>query len=296
MPTPKSDPVRIAVLGPVEVTHGANGVYLSERQRTLLAALALAYGEVVSVSQLTAALWGTAPPASARTKLQAHVSALRQALGQPARRVGGPLVTCASGYLLNLDGAELDLAEFDAVTRRARAARESGNPALESELCAAALGLWRGAPCADVTSPQIRAAAAPLAERRVLAVEAKAEADLAIGQFGVVAAELPPWVFRLPLRERLRGLLMVALYRLGCRVEALKLYRDGRRIMVSETGLEPGAQLRALHRRIMADAATARPVAVTGQLDTPSAVTSHRNGAGQIPAGRGINRLHERAS
>jgi DNA-binding SARP family transcriptional activator len=296
MHTPKSDPVRIAVLGPVEVTHGANVVYLSKRQQTLLASLALAYGEVVPVDQLIATLWGTAAPATARTKLQAHVSALRQALEQPARREGGPLVTCASGYLLSQDGADLDLAEFDTLMRRARTARESGDPAAESELSAIALGLWRGSPCADVISPLIRAAAAPLAERRVLAVEAKAEADLAIGRCAAVAAELPPWVFRLPLRERLRGLLMVALYRLGCRVEALKLYRDGRRIMVSETGLEPGAQLRALHRHIMADAGTAGPMAAAGRAAGQPAGTNYRDGVGQIADGRGINRLHERAS
>ncbi len=96
----------------------------------------------------------------------------------------------------------------------------------------------------------------------MLAVEAKAEADLSIGRCGAVAAELLPWLHRLPLRERLRGLLMIALYRLGCRAEALKLYREGRRIMISELGLEPGAQLRALHRHILADAGAVRPIAV----------------------------------
>jgi DNA-binding SARP family transcriptional activator len=289
------DHVRIGVLGPVEVIRGAGVVYLSERQRTLLAALALAYGEVVPVGQLIATLWGSAAPASARTKLQAHVSALRQALGQPPRRESGPLVTCACGYLLSREGAELDLAEFDFIMKEARSTA-AGDPVRESGLCADALALWRGAPCADVTSPLIRAAAVPLAERRVLAVEAKAEADLAIGRFAAVAAELPPWVFRLPLRERLRGLLMVALYRLGCRVEALKLYRDGRRIMVSETGLEPGAQLRALHRHIMADDGAIRPLAVARQPAAQSAGSGRRNGAGQIPDDRGINRLHGRAS
>jgi DNA-binding SARP family transcriptional activator len=228
----------------------------------LLAALALDYGKVVPVGQLIDMLWDGVPPATARTKLQAHVSALRQAIGQPVRQEGGPLVTSAAGYMLSGDGAELDLAEFDSTMKQARAIHESGHPAVGSELFANALALWRGPPFADVTAPAIRAAAAPLEERRVLAVEAKAEADLSIGRCGGVAAELPPWLFRLPLRERLRGLLMIALYRLGCRAEALKLYREGRQIMIRELGLEPGAQLQALHRHILADAGAVRPIAV----------------------------------
>jgi DNA-binding SARP family transcriptional activator len=157
------------------------------------------------------------------------------------------------------DAARLDLAEFDSLTAQARSAHESRQLAEASRLFASALALWRGAPFADVTSPVIAAAAVPLQERRVLTVEEKAEADLSLGRYAAVAAELPPWLFRLPLRERLRGLLMIALYRLGCRVEALKLYRDGRRIMTSQVGLEPGARLQALHRHILADTEVIRP-------------------------------------
>lgn len=254
--------MRINVLGAVEVTNGDKVIHLAERQRTLLAALALEYGKVVSVDQLIGTLWDGPPPATARTKLQGHVSALRQAIGQPVRHEYGPLMTSAAGYMLSGDSAVLDLAEFDAIMERARTTHESGHPAIGSELFGSALAMWRGSPFADVTSPVIRAAAAPLEERRVLAVEAKAEADLSIGRCGGVAAELPAWLFRLPLRERLRGLLMIALYRLGCRAEALKLYREGRRLMISELGLEPGAQLQALHRHILADAGVVRPISV----------------------------------
>jgi DNA-binding SARP family transcriptional activator len=273
--------VRINVLGLVEVARDDEVVHLAERQRTLLAALALDYGKVVPVDQLIDTLWNGAPPATARTKLQAHVSALRQAIGQPVRDERGPLVTYAAGYMLSGDATELDLAEFDSTMQRARSTHESGHPAVGSELFASALALWRGPPFADVTSPAIRAAAAPLEERRVLAVEAKAEADLSIGRCGAVAAELPPWLFRLPLRERLRGLLMIALYRLGCRAEALNLYREGRRIMISELGLEPGAQLRALHRHILADAGVVRPIAVPRRPARAPAETDHRSGIGE---------------
>jgi DNA-binding SARP family transcriptional activator len=273
-----SDLVRINVLGLVEVTHGGTVVHLAERQRTLLAALALEYGKVVSVDQLVGTLWDGAPPATARTKLQAHVSALRQAIGQPVRHECGPLMTLASGYMLSGDGASIDLAEFDAIMKRARSTHESGHPAVGSEMFANALALWRGPPCADISSPVIRAAAAPLEERRVLAVEAKAEADLSLGRCGTVAAELPGWLSRLPLRERLRALLMIALYRLGCRAEALKLYREGRRIMISELGLEPGAQLQALHKHVLADAGAVRPIAMPRRPARALAGTNHRSG------------------
>lgn len=259
MSTQANDTVRINVLGQVEMSHGGELIHLAERQRALLAALALDYGQVVPVDRLIEVLWDATPPATARTKLQAHVCALRQAAGQSVRDEHGPLVTCASGYMLCGDAAGLDLAEFDSLTGQGRSAHESRQLTEASRLFASALALWRGAPFAGVTSPAIAAAAAPLQERRVLAVEAKAEADLSLGRYAAVAAELPPWLFRLPLRERLRGLLMIALYRLGCRVEALKLYRDGRRIMTSQVGLEPGARLQALHRHILADAEAIRP-------------------------------------
>ena len=271
--------MRINVLGLVEVTRDDKVVHLAERERTLLAALAVEYGEVVPTGRLIGILWNGVPPATARTKLQAHVSALRQAIGQPVRDERGPLVTSGSGYMLSSDGADIDLAEFDFIMKRARSTHESGHPAVGSELFASALALWRGPPFADVTSPVIRAAAAPLEERRVLAVEAKAEADLSINRCGAVAAELPPWLFRLPLRERLRALLMIALYRLGCRAEALNLYREGRRIMISELGLEPGAQLRALHKHILADAGAVRPIAVPRRPAGTTAETDHQSGA-----------------
>src|ERR1700680_4742949 len=194
-----SDLVRINVLGPVEVASRGKLVHLVERQRTLLAALALEYGRVVSVDQLIVILWNGMPPATARTKLQAHVSALRQAMGQPVRDECGPLRTTGAGYMLSGDGAEIDLAEFDSTMKRARFTHEAGHPVVGSELFASALALWRGPPFADVASPVIRAAAAPLEERRLLAVEAKAEAALSIGRGGAVAAAVPACALRVAL-------------------------------------------------------------------------------------------------
>jgi DNA-binding SARP family transcriptional activator len=157
------------------------------------------------------------------------------------------------GYALCHECVQLDLAEFDRLAAEGRSALASGEPGPAAELFAGALALWRGPAFADAVLPALRSAAGPLAERRVLTVEAKAEADLALGCPEVVVAELSAWLAEMPLRELLRGQLMLALYRLGCRADALKIYRAGHRIMIAEAGLEPGPQLRSLHQRLLAD-------------------------------------------
>jgi len=178
----------------------------------------------------------------------------------PARRPGRECV-------------QLDLAEFDRLTAEGRRALAAGEPGPAGELFADALALWRGPAFADAVSPALRSAAGPLAERRVLTVEAKAEADLALGHPEVVVAELSAWLAEMPLRELLRGQLMLALYRLACRADALNVYRAGHRIMIAEVGLEPGPQLRSLHQRLLADdPALMEPLGVRAQgllLRTP---------------------------
>jgi len=247
--------VRINVLGPIEVwTGGDQPVRLvGQRQRALLAALALDHDKVVPVARLVDVLWDTHPPATAAAKVQAHVSGLRQALGHNAQQAAGPLVTRPPGYLLSCQGIEMDLAEFDTLVSRGTAAIASGQPGAVSDLLASALALWRGAACADVASPLIQATAKALEERRLLAVEAKAEADLVLGQYERITAEVPTWLAAHPLRERLRALLMLAHYRRGSRAQALLTHRAGREAIVAELGLEPGPQLRRLHQLILAD-------------------------------------------
>jgi DNA-binding SARP family transcriptional activator len=246
--------VRIDVLGPIQVTTDGKTIRLAgQRQRALLAALTLELGKVVPVDRLVDILWDTDPPPTARVKVQAHVSALRQAIGPDTRTADGPLLTRPPGYLLCHEGIELDLAEFDVLVGQAKEAAESREPAAASELFGAGLALWRGSAFADVRSPLIRSAAHSLEGRRLLACEAKAEADLALGRSDRVVAELPQWLTAHPFRERMRGMLILALYRLGCRADALALYRDGHQLMVAELGLEPGPPLRALHQRILAD-------------------------------------------
>jgi len=246
--------VQVKVLGSIEIAREGLAIRLAgQGQRAVLGALALEHGRPVTVGRLAETIWQFSPPATSRTKIQAHVCALRRALGQPARGGCGPLLTTGSGYALCRECVGLDLAEFDMLIAKGRRALAAGEPGLASELFADALALWRGPAFADAVSPTLRSAAGPVEERRVLTVEAKAEADLALGRPEVVAAELPAWLVAMPLRELMRGQLMLALYRLGCRADALGIYRAGHRIMIAEVGLEPGPQLRSLHQRLLAD-------------------------------------------
>jgi len=228
-----------------------------ERQRALVSVLALEHGNVVPLGRLLDVLWDSNAPATARTKLQGHVSALRRAIcwsAQPFDDVSPDfLVTCGSGYMLRSEGVELDLQQFETLIAQARAAMKSDQLQAASELYASALGLWHGPAFADVELRGVRDMAWALDERRLFAVEKKAETDLALGRAEVVTAELSVWVTGHPLRERLFALLMLALYRLGCRADALRLYRIGRQAIVAELGLEPTSELCRLHRRILAD-------------------------------------------
>lgn len=246
--------MRIDVLGPIQVTTCGRSIQLTgQRQRALLAALTLDVGKVVPVDRLVDVLWDVDPPASARVKVQGHISALRQAIGQGAGPGCGPVLTRPPGYVLTAEDVELDIAGFDVLISQAKDAEESRELAAASGLFGAALLLWRGSAYSDVTSPLVRSAADSLEDRRLLAWEAKAEADLGLGRSDRVVAELPPLLSAYPFRERARAMLMLALYRLGCRADALAVYRDGHRLMVTELGMEPGPPLRALHQHILAD-------------------------------------------
>jgi DNA-binding SARP family transcriptional activator len=246
--------MRVNVLGPIEITADNRIIRpTGQAQRALLAALVLDHGKVVPVGRLTALLWGDHQPATARTKIQCHVSALRQVIGSGPRDAAGPLLTIPPGYLLTERAVVTDLAEFGSLVARGTQAAETGQPASAASLYGQALALWRGTAFADVSAPQIRAAAGVLAEQRLLAAEAKAEADLALGRCGTVVAEMSAWLISHPLRERVRGLLMMALHNLGCRADALTVYRAGHQMIAEELGFEPSAWLRGVYQRILTD-------------------------------------------
>jgi YVTN family beta-propeller protein len=236
--------VEFRVLGPLEVAVGDHMLDLGGgKQRTLLAILALRAGRVVPVDALIDGLWGERPPATAAKSVQVYVSRLRKSLGESA------IVTRAPGYLLDVAPEDVDLLRFERMVEEAR----HEPPAAAAATLRAALELWRGPALADVQEePYVRTEALRLEELRLGAVQARIEADLALGQDAQVIGELEGLVRAHPYREPFRRQLMLALYRSGRQTEALEVYRETRQALSDELGLEPGDDLRDLERRILA--------------------------------------------
>jgi DNA-binding SARP family transcriptional activator/DNA-binding beta-propeller fold protein YncE len=248
------------VLGPLEVADEDREVLLGRgRQRSLLALLLLHANEVVSSERLIDDLWGDAPPPTAAKTVQVYVSQLRKSLrnGEP----DGPLLTRGHGYVLKVGPGELDRDRFERSLADGRRALDDDAPGQAAETLRDGLALWRGAPLADFTyEPFAQAEIARLEELRLNAFEQRIDADLALGHHDHVVGELETLVAEHPLRERLRGQLMLALYRCHRQAEALEVYRDGRRRLVDELGIEPSASLRDLNDAILAqDAALGAP-------------------------------------
>jgi DNA-binding SARP family transcriptional activator/pimeloyl-ACP methyl ester carboxylesterase len=237
--------VEFAILGALRVLESGRDLTPGRaKQRAALATLLLQPNELVASDQLVEALWGAAPPATARNAIHGHISALRKLLG--ADRIG----THSAGYRLRVDAGELDMHRFEALLAQAR---QQGDPEQRRMELREALELWRGEPLADLryegfAQPEI----ARLAELRVAALEDRIDADLAVGRHADVVGELEWLVAHHPYRERLRGQLMLALYGCGRQADALGAYRQARRTLVEELGIEPGPALRDLERRILA--------------------------------------------
>ena len=246
--------IEFRLLGPLEVWRGGRQVPVGgAKPRALLAVLLLRAGRVVSSDELIDALWGEHPPAGAVNALQAHVSALRRALESERGQsdAGQVVVTRAPGYLLPLDGHDLDVVRFEQLVAQARAAAAE-DPALAAERFSEALGLWRGPALADFAYESFASAdVARLEEMRLSAVEDCLECELALGRHAEVAAELEGLVAEHPLRERLAGQLMLALYRCGRPAEASRVFQSARQALVDELGMEPGPPLRQLLQRVL---------------------------------------------
>jgi predicted ATPase len=225
--------VEFRILGPLEVMENGQALELgAQKQRALLAMLLLHANEVVSSDRLIEALWEDEPPETAQKALQVYVSQLRKLLGREK------LETKAPGYRLRVQEGELDLERF-------RRLSSEGKP---NE----ALVLWRGPPLGEfVYQSFAQAEIARLEELRLACLEERIERDLAQGRQAVLAGELEALVSEQPLRERLRGQLMLALYRSGRQADALESYQEGRRLLVEELGIEPSRELQELHRAIL---------------------------------------------
>jgi DNA-binding SARP family transcriptional activator len=231
------------ILGPLEVRDRGGQIELRRRKvQALLAVLVLHAGEPVSSDALIDALWGETPPRTARAALQNYIAQLRRALGP------GLVASRAGGYALEAGREQIDLGRFERLAAEGRAAEG----AIRVEKLGEALALWHGPPLGDLAfEPFAAHEAARLEELRTATLEDLIDAQLSCGGGSELIAKLEELISEHPFRERLRGQLMLALYRSGRQADALQAYQDTRRTLVEELGIEPSAPLRELEQAIL---------------------------------------------
>ncbi|WP_200309215.1 AfsR/SARP family transcriptional regulator [Streptomyces adelaidensis] len=250
--------LRFSVLGPVRAWRGTEPLSTgSPQQRALLAALLLREGRTATANELIDALWGDDPPSQALAAVRTYASRLRKALS------AGVLVSESGGYAIRaLSGGALDLAVAQDLAADAEKARNSGDLCQARQLLNKALGLWDGEVLASVPGPYAQTQRTRLDEWRLQLVESRLDMDLEQGCHAEAVSELTALTAAHPLRERLRELLMLALYRSGRQAEALAVYADTRRLLADELGVDPRPGLRELQQRILrADPGLAEPSA-----------------------------------
>ncbi|TDV56561.1 AfsR/SARP family transcriptional regulator [Actinophytocola oryzae] len=263
--------MQFRVLGPLEVCDRSAVVDLGPpRTRVVCGLLLVRPGDLVAIERFVDELWPRQPPREARALVRGYVSRLRHAL-RTAPGGADRVVTRKPGYLLRVRDQELDLHRFEGLVTQARAARDLGDPRRAADLFRAAHDLWRGEPFADVPhTASIAATATWLTEQRLATREEWFDAALAAGQAEEVVTDLTELTSAHPLRERLAGQLMLALYRCGRQAEALEQYRRIYRVLGEEVGVEPGAELLRLHHRILdADPALHATAPVAAAARTP---------------------------
>ncbi|WP_097921456.1 MULTISPECIES: AfsR/SARP family transcriptional regulator [Streptomyces] len=235
------------ILGPTELlVDGVPVPLTAPKLRTVLVALLLSRGRLVSDVSLSELLWGPLPPATMAAQLYTYISRLRRSC-EPGLDVRRGL----RGYRLDIGTAGFDLHHFQRAADRGRQSLRDGQYAMAAGQLASALSLWRGPALADVTESLTAAELPCLEESRLSVQEDRIEADLAVGRHARVLTELVGLVAEHPVRESLRGQLMTALYRVGRLADALRVYEQGRRLLKGELGIEPGAVLRDLHRAVL---------------------------------------------
>jgi DNA-binding SARP family transcriptional activator len=239
--------VEFRILGPLEVCREGRPVHIGGgKERALLAILLLHAGQPVSVDRLIDELWGTSPPATARKSVQVRVAGLRRALGDSV------VLTAGDGYLVRPRPDELDLHRFEQLLSDGGEALAAGDHSTALKALDEALELWRGPALADFAYESFaQPAIARLEELRAHALELRIQARLELGLDDRVIGELQGLVSAHPFRERLRGQLMLALYRAGRQADALDVYRRTRDEFVAELGIEPGPMLRELQQAVL---------------------------------------------
>ncbi|MEO6504219.1 MAG: BTAD domain-containing putative transcriptional regulator [Jatrophihabitantaceae bacterium] len=249
-PTPSG--IAFRLLGPLELSAGGRAVAISaSRARVVLAMLLLERNRIMPVHRLLTAVWEDNPPPTCKGQIQICVSALRRQLAELG--VPAAIETCSPGYRLIVEDRWIDLPRFDLLAETGRQAIDQGAlPAGRSAL-AQALELWRGPALCGVDSAIVQAVAGGLTERRLAVFETFVDLELRLGNGSAVLGAISDFVAEYPMLERLRVQQMKALYWSGRQAEALQVYRDARRYLIDELGVEPGRELRALEQAILHD-------------------------------------------
>jgi predicted ATPase/DNA-binding SARP family transcriptional activator len=275
--------LELGVLGPVRAVRDGRELGLGgPKPRAVLALLLADAGRVVPAEYLADVLWQGAPPPGAAKTLRSYVSRLRSLLDPEAA-----LVPQGGGYAIRVQPDQVDASRFERLVATARVALEAGAAAAAAGLFAEALALWRGRALADVVEVEpLAREAARLEEVRLLAVEGRIEADLALGRAAEVTGELEGLVGEYPVRERLWRLLVLALYRAGRQADALAAYRRARDMLAAELGIEPGAELRALEQAVLRQEVPAAPPMARHNL--PARLTSFLGREEELAAVEGL--------
>ncbi|MGP4011430.1 BTAD domain-containing putative transcriptional regulator [Streptomyces sp. 4N124] len=273
------DGLRFFVLGRVSARYDGVEVDLgSPQQRATLAVLLLGDGRRASVDSLVDALWGPVAPPTAPAVIRTYVSRLRAALG-----ASGPSVIETTGRGYALSAVRLDLDEFRAGVSRARNLAAQGDLPRAVAVLRQGLALWSGEPLEGVDVPFADRHRTILEELRLAALEECLALEVSSGAHREAAVELSVLMDRNPLRERLRELFMLALYRSGRRTEALEAYDAGRRLLADELGIDPGPGLREVHRRVLADDRRLLPTPESGADGRPGQVAGSWTSPSQLP-------------
>ena len=239
------------ILGPLEVIAGTDLLDVGgARQRITLATLLLDANRLVTVDRLAEAIYGEDLPPTARAQVQICISSLRRLF---AAREGADIIsTHARGYILRVEEGRLDAQRFEILAAQARRARNAGDLDEAVKSYREALSLWRGEEALQgLESRPVQAAASRLTEERMTTNEDCIQLEIELGRHQELVGELSRLIDEHPLRERLRGQLMLALYRSGRRAEALQVYRLARETMIEELGIEPNEQLQRLEHAIL---------------------------------------------